>query len=64
MYWRGDVLENNTRYYIKKKERKIEQWEDKSSYIHKSSSPDIALNRTLPFLPYFIVQQKVPSLMP
>jgi hypothetical protein len=42
--------ENNTRCCMKKKERKTEQWEDKSSYIHRSSSPDIALTTSLSYI--------------
>jgi hypothetical protein len=37
---RGEALylEENAKRCVKKKERKTEQWEDKSSYIHRSSS--------------------------
>jgi hypothetical protein len=43
VYWRAGVLENNTRRCVKKQQRKTEQWEDKSSYIHRFSSPDIVM---------------------
>jgi hypothetical protein len=48
MYWRGNVLENNTRRYMRRKERKTEQWEDKSPYIHRSPYPTSILKFLLP----------------
>jgi hypothetical protein len=32
------VLSTNTRHCMRRKERKTEQWEDKSPYIHRSPS--------------------------
>jgi hypothetical protein len=47
---RNWYFEENAKRCVKKKERKTEQWEDKSSYIHRSSSSDITLNSTKHFL--------------
>jgi hypothetical protein len=39
---------------LREEERKTEQWEDKSSYIHRSSTKHF---------PFFVVQRKIPSLI-
>jgi hypothetical protein len=47
------VLSKNTRRCVRRKERKTEQWEDKSPYIHRSPSiPKFLLTTFLSSIPY------------
>jgi hypothetical protein len=47
------VLSKNTRYCMRRKERKTDQQEDKSPYIHRSPSiPKFLLTTSLSSIPY------------